>query len=401
MEKFKKYGIILTPQNTIFENINYINDELWRAFRNFYILCISTKGLVEYFDRPLPDDLINASYNYFQEIKNTPAGNIPDIGAMCDYYFENYTPIWNLSNQRNKALLYEVFDMTRIWEKGNSFALHKGTLFYFWATTDLIHGDYDEGIILMHKALEEDRRKSGGSRMPDTPAHDFVSMNEKLGAYLQPITQDMVDFIKRRLDKYNNERGGQLKYQDLRLKFLDSKETKFEDIKFYFCYTILRWRRLRKIDKQRNIADNQMAPLIISGLIADLLLIIDSLLKIVLSSVYKKSKKDGKIYFSDHLYEIAKINNWTNKNTFSEYQKYFGININDELNDDFASSIQNLLDSKIGNQQVKRLESDFWLCYGLRNYSAHTIASQKLLWDKFTVILQSILNVFYHTIENL
>jgi len=401
MEKYQKYGMILTPQNFIFENINYLNDELWQAFRNFYILCLTTKGLVEYFNRPLPDELINASYKYFETIKNIPAGNTPDIGAMADFYFENYTPIWNLSNQRNKALLYEAFDITRKWEKNNSFAIHKGTLFYFWATTDLIHGDYDEGIILMHKALDEDRRKSGGSRMPDTPAYNFVSMNEKPGAYLQPITQDMVDFIKRRLDKYKNEAAGQLQYQDLRSKFLDSKEQKFEDLKFYFCYTILKWRRLRKINKQRNIADDQMAPLIITGLIADLLLIIDGILKIALSSVYNKSKRGRKIYFSDHLFEIAKRKKWTNKNTFSEYQNGIGVKINEELNNDFANAIQNFLNSKIGTQKVTKLESDFWLCYGLRNYSAHTIASQKLLWVKFIDILQSVLNVFYLAIENL
>lgn len=383
----------------VIESVNYINDDLWQAFQNFYALCISTRGLVEYYNRNLPTDLVIASHNFFQELKKVPGNSTPDVGKMADCYFENFTPIWNLSGQRNKALMYVVFDMVRRWEKQNDFFIHKGTLFYFWATTDIIHGDYDEGIILMHKALEEDRRKSGGVRSPDTPAHDFVSLNEKMGAYLQPITQDMVDFIKRRLNRYNKEVGDQLQYAKLRSNFLDSTDVKFEDLKFYFSYTILKWRRLGKIYKQRNIADIKMAPLIITGLISDLLLVIDGIYKIAFESRYQSN--NGNIHFSNHLFEVAKKYSWTQTANFGSYMNEKGKNINNEIKSNFNTTVKELLDSKIGLTKIDKIEADFWLCYGLRNFSAHTIESQKFIWDEFTEILQSLLNVFYLGVKNL
>ena len=388
--------------NLTLEDINYINDELWQSFENFYSFCITTDGLAENYNQPLPTDLISASLSFFEELKNSPENCLPDIGTRADCYFQNFTPIWNLSNKKNKTLMLTVSDMVQNWEKEHNFLLHKGTLFYFWATTDIFNGNYDEGMIIMHKTLGEDRRKDGFSRSPNTPAYYFITIKEGENAYLKQITLTMAEFIKKRLEEYN-KRGGNLQYDQFKSKFLDSKDNVCEDLKFYFCFVILRLKQLRIIQKHRNIADDQMAPLIFTGVISDLLLIIDGIFKIALSTTYTQPTYKKRIYFSDHLFETAKSKGWTTKTKSLDYEQEkgscTGITIETELKNNFDKTIQELINSKILTKPTPKLEADFWLSCGLRNYSAHTISSQKILWENFCEILQSVFNILFLGIE--
>lgn len=372
MQKFQPYSLVLEPNALVFENVNYLGDDLWAAFKNFYLFCLSNRHLVEYYNQPLPQDLVRASHQYFHAIK---AGSEDiDQGAMADKYFENFTPIWNSSGQRNKNLWYVVLKMVREWEEQNNFELHKGTPFYFWATTDILHGDYDEGFILMHKALDEDRRKSGGAAL-NTPGYGFVAMNENQAAYLQRLTANMADFVKRRLEKYN-ERGGKLNYEDFRKKFLDTPDRKFEELKFFFTYATLRWIRLRQIHKERNIADDKMAPLIFTGVISDLLLVWENLLRIW-SGDTKGMLKDWIRPFTKKL-GVRDIDLRT---------------VNKDRDNDFSAWLSGNLN--------KTVREDIIIGYGLRNFSAHTLESQKVLWEEFTDVLQSVMNCLFVVIEKL
>ena len=69
----------VNTSNFIIKDVNYINDELWQAFNNFYLLCTITKGLVDYYNQQLPSDLVSASLEFFNELKNTPNNCTPDM----------------------------------------------------------------------------------------------------------------------------------------------------------------------------------------------------------------------------------------------------------------------------------------------------------------------------------
>jgi len=400
MDRFRKERILNDSRKNIAIDAHYLSDELWTSFRNFYQFCLDNPQLIEYYNVNLPEELILASYKFFEEIKNLPHNSEIDAGFYADCYFENFTSIWIASGQRNKMLFYVVFNMVRSWEKRNNRLLHKGTLFYFWAATDIIHGDYDEGIILMHKALEEDRRKDQQKRTPDTPAYYFISMNNEKDSYLKFIIDPMVEFLKRRLEKYNSVNNTKLDYETLRNKFLSSTDELFEDSIFFFSFIILKWWRLRLIHKQRDIAEDKMAPLIITGVISDTLLIIDELFKKGFKDIYQSMNRQ--INFSDHLFEIAKLLSWTTERDFSMYQKkLIGTKFNDEITNNFEKTVEDLTNQKFKSKQIINLEADFWLCYGLRNFSAHSIKSQKILWVKYTDILQSLMNVLFLAIEKM
>ena len=63
------------------------------------------------------------------------------------------------------------------WEHYNPGRLvHKGTALYFWGVTALRRGDLDRGYLLMHQALEEDKR-NWGVITPTKPAFALVSLD--------------------------------------------------------------------------------------------------------------------------------------------------------------------------------------------------------------------------------
>ncbi|MCL5094055.1 MAG: hypothetical protein M1355_02910 [Patescibacteria group bacterium] len=391
-EKFQKYDLSLSKLTI--GGLNYLQDTLEAALEDFFLYLEKNPALINYYDQQLSDQLKIASYEYFREIKETSETASPNKGQMADLYFENFTPIWDLSDKRNKNLFFVLYKMVEKWEEENNFLLHKGTLFYFWAVTDIVHGDYAEGFIMMHKALEEDIKLANGV-IPNSPAHKFISINSEPGAYLDRLTLNIKDFLERRLKKYQLSTEGKLTYDLLQKKILNSSSPEYLEIKFFFSYITLRWIRLRLIHKER-VADKTMSPLILTGVIFDLLLISDALLKIAYQKDYLKKKN---VYFSNHLLITAQKQGWTKEKDFSKYIKNYGVDINSEIKNNFEGIIKSLLAGEFLGKKITRLEADFLLSYCLRNYYAHTIKSQEILWKEFTSVLQSILDVIFFAVE--
>ena len=82
---------------------------------------------------------------------------------------------------------------------------------------------------------------------------------------------------------------------------------------------------------------------------------------------------------------MAKVEGWQTPNI---------PDINKQCDEDFENWVDTCL-----NQNT--LFGDFSLSYGLRNFAFHTIKSQQKLWQDYTKILQSVLNCFFKSIENL
>lgn len=399
MEKFERYDLSI-PSLQI-QNMNYLGDDIWVVFRNLYIFCLHNQSLINDFTADFSQELVRESYKYFDEIKKRRGKLHVKKWEMADKYFENFTPLWNLSLRRNKNLWIKVWQMTDKWEQRNEYKLHKGTLFYFWATTALLHGDYDEGMILMHQALNEDRRKDPRkSRSPDTPGYAFVSMDEKPCPYMRDLTQAMVDFVKRRLSRYK----GNLDYKALRTKFLDSFDPKFEDIKYLFSYSILRLMKLRSIHKARRLADKQMSSLIFLNALGGLILVIDELFKIAFKT--QKSK-----HFRTHVYFYLKSKGAISEKSPNAYLKRLSSSkLSEKFAEEFIQNKPNTFKQFLSgnfkdekNNKVSETECQLLLCYCLRNFSAHNIKGVEIFWEPevFTDLLQGVFSVFFMTIEEL
>jgi hypothetical protein len=85
----------------------------------------------------------------------------------CDNFFENFRPVWKpLLDAQDYAAAERVWELALqpaiTWEQSNPGRLvHKGTALYLWGVTALRRGDLDRGCLLIHQALEEDKRNWG------------------------------------------------------------------------------------------------------------------------------------------------------------------------------------------------------------------------------------------------
>jgi hypothetical protein len=317
---------------------------------------------------------------------------------VCDAYFNNFTGI----TQRLMVELHQygaasavwrkVLEFVNAWEHQNpSKRLHKGTPYYFWSVAAALQEDIDTAMMAMHNALEEDKENLQDFR--SAPAYYFLTVNEAEGAqYFKVFVDAMAAFIKTRLDAYRGDRKGAIDYQRFRGKFLDSADADMEDLKYFFVYAVLRLWRLAAL-REAGVGDDRMAPLIFTSSLMPLLLVADNLC----------SRWSGKTYMSDHAYELAKKRGSVAPSTTAKQYKD-DLDIDGRRNSDFARWLQDLKTGQYSTKSgrsVSGLEADFAMAWGLRNFSAHTVRSQDVLWESYADVLQSVFNSVFLAVEML
>lgn len=364
-----------------------LSPELDAAFSHLYRTCGSERLLIEDFNRPLPDDLAVATNAVLDSLKNVP---VERASLSAERLFDNFVPLWRLSQKRNRNLWSAVLTAITAWERNTGKSVYKGPLFYHWGESHIRYGDSDKGFILMHRAQEEDRKRRGAN--PDTPAHWFLSLDDGKASDLQPLTADMVTFVRTRLQAYYNDRKGELSYEELRLKFLDAVDDQLTDLQLFFAYTTFKLIKLRVLHKLGDIADGQMAPLVFTTVLSNFLLVVDRMFKI---SLYGNRAKMN-VSFLDHLVTLKGL-------SYHAGERYRHAIGNSRLYDDnFEVMLGSLLDGTYRDTHglaPEPLERDVLVAYRLRNYSAHSVKSQKYLWDRFPEVTQALFNALFLGIE--
>jgi hypothetical protein len=313
--------------------------------------------------------------------------------VLSDSCFGNFTPITEklIANRQYRyafELWYKIINFVKDWENSGSETLHKGTPYYFSAVSAILSGDFDSALISMHLALEED--KVNHKNYKETPAYCFLTLNDqKPNQYFKPFVDGMIGFLRDRLDGQGNEqgrykghyqakRGGTLTYEQLRQKFLDDGG-KSEELKFFFAYSIIKIRHLR-INQVLNRDEKIVAPVIFSHSLGPFLIMIEMLLKI---KYPEQINYQGPWDFGNVFQKLASNEGWKIDSLKS---------INDFRDQNFSVWVDGCLDKR-------SLVGDFTLAYGLRNFTFHQVESQQKLWERFTDVLQSVLNCFFRTIE--
>lgn len=310
-----------------------------------------------------------------------------------DKFFNNFTIIWQhfLSLRRfDKAeeLWNLTLDIAYEWEKVNQgFRIHKGTPYYFWGVTCILNNELDKGFLLMHQALEEDK-KTHSTLIPLTPAYHFVTLNptEPLQFFRAKVIE-IANFIETQLGTYRSKRGGNLTFADFQSKFL--RDPNLQEAVFDFVFTTFRLKKLL-VEIDQKLTQNVFSSLLQANVIFDLCLIVDAIIR-------NKNPDPDKWRFIDQLAFLS------SQSSLSLDTKKLG-ELNKDFDSDFSNALQKLLNSnyKFGDgSSLQQIEEDLGITYGFRNFGAHRIEAQPIIYEKFEEISQRIVNALFFSIEKL
>jgi len=307
-----------------------------------------------------------------------------------DGFFNNFTIIWQyfLNHGRFKSaenLWSFALEIAYEWgKKHQSKRIHKGTPYYFWGVTCILNGDLEKGFLLMHQALEEDKT-SHQTNTPKTPAYSFVTLDyEKQDQFFRPKVIEIARFIDEKLEAYRLSRCGTLTLQDFKLKFLEST---LHEVVFHFVFTTFRLKKLLTEVEQR-LTQNIFSSLLQTDVIFDICLIVDNILK---------QKNPSRWKFFEHLKFLSSR---SSLNLNEQRLKELG----NAFKTDFSNTLQKLLSSQYHYQDgtaPSHVEEDLAITYGFRNFGAHKIENQPVIYQNFNEITQRILNALCFSIEKL
>jgi len=308
-----------------------------------------------------------------------------------DGFFNNFTIIWrfflNQGRFKNAEHLWDLsLNIAYEWEnKNQNKRIHKGTPYYFWGVTCILNGDLEKGFLLMHQALGEDKRKHQ-TNTPKTPAYSFVTLDyEKQDQFFRPKVVEIAKFVDEKLNIYRSSRGGTLTLPDFKSKFLE--ESALQEVVFYFIFELFRLKKLLAEIDQR-LTQNVFSSLLQANTIFTLCLIIDNVFK---------QKNPSQWKFSDYLKFLSSKSSLNfNDPKIRE--------LNSAFNNDFSNMLQNLLSSQYQFQDgttPQPIEEDLAITYGFRNFGAHKVEGQPVVYQNFDEISRRILNALFFSVEKL
>jgi lipopolysaccharide biosynthesis regulator YciM len=139
-------------------------------------------------------------------------------------------PLWQFLLQQGSYFyaeqLWEIaVSVSKKWEEqqNQNRKIHKGAGYYFWAATCILKEDLEKGFLLMHEALEEDRKNVNRINIQSTPAYSFVILDyEQQNQFFRKKVLEMAKFIEQKLNNYQTSRNGKLTMAEFKVKFLQN-----------------------------------------------------------------------------------------------------------------------------------------------------------------------------------
>ena len=123
-----------------------------------------------------------------------------------DEYFQNFTVIWKALLQEHRHKVAEqlwnfALKISYEWEEKNSpKRIHKGTAYYFAGVTLILARYLENGFLLMHQALEEDKLTHSTDVPVGSPAFSFVTLDfDKQNQYFRSKVLEIAEFLEKKI----------------------------------------------------------------------------------------------------------------------------------------------------------------------------------------------------------
>lgn len=290
-----------------------------------------------------------------------------------------------------ERLWHDVLQISDDWEKAQHKLVHKGTTYYCWAVTSILASDLEKGFLLMHQALEEDKRTFGAAASK-CPAHAFVVLDfaNQNQLFLVKV-QEVSFFLEKRLNEYHSARGGGMRLNEFKSKFLEDPD--MEEIVFYFVFQAFRLSKFLGLSLM--VTPGAFATELEASILFGLCLTIDNFL----SKKNPSKKNRPKKKLSDHLSQFLSAN----KKLLNLTSDRIG-ELNKRSDRNLDQTVLEILESRFffkDGSTLSQIEEDFGILYGLRNFGAHKIEDQPILHQHFEEITQRLFNTLFFLTEKL
>jgi hypothetical protein len=311
-----------------------------------------------------------------------------------DKYFNNFTPLWNLLLSQGSFFYAEQLwqisiETAKKWDKrqNQNKKIHKGAPFYFWGVTCILKEDLEKGFLLMHQALEEDKKNINLNQLKDTPAYSFVTLNyEQQHQYFRNKVLEIAQFVEQKLNVYQISRSGNLNMSRFKTKFLQNPNL-IEQV-FMFVFELFHVKKLLSENRQE-LTQNVYGSMLMVQSIFTFTLLVDNIIK------YKYNNQDPyKQQFLDLLVFLSgKVNLQLDKSKLVE--------VNGMFTNNFHRTLDNLINSRqvFKTAKLQTIEEDIAISYGFRNSAAHKIKDRPYIHENFNKIIDRIFNVFFLAVQ--
>lgn len=306
-----------------------------------------------------------------------------------DDFFNQFTPIWiDLLKKSRFAEAEEIWQIalsvSQKWEKSKS-RVHKGTPYYFLGVTQILNNNLEDGFLSIHQALEEDKI-THNTLTPSRPAYFFTTLDyNQSDQFFKTKVIDISQYLANRIHDYQKDRSGTLTLEELKERFLENTDLR-EEV-FLFVYSIFRLQKILENTDQKLLC-NELSAILHGKLFFDLGLVIEKAIE------YKNpdSLTNPKLMFSHE------INFLMDEGLLSMTK-----NQRDKINSDFKNFEQTLKEILTNKYSISipKIEEDIMIAYRIRNFAAHKIEKQSILYKENKDIGQRLFNALFYIIEKL
>jgi len=351
-----------------------------------------------------PTLLSDAAYKGLQPIFNEFFDrhvNEKDPGRFHDDLFSALGPLSNhllgKSDYRAAQGIWNIpLNWALEWEVANAGKrIHKGVPLFAFGNIAIHMGELSKGFLLLHAALDEDRRKHGGAGDPYTPALIVVTLDTSgtTDTGLVKLLQPAIEELEKHLQAYRDESGSALTLRDFQTKYTNLLLTR--EVAFIFTYALFQKIHLSQITSRFDFGKKFGAQLCTNCLF--------DLCQVVEESI--RMKGVGGLFFAQAT-QLANRFGWQvtvipGKNGTPNAELR---DINNQQNSNFDLCIQQFFDGTIkafGRPPVSVQERDLWLTYAIRNSSAHTLESKLVVHGYIESIFAAIAKTLFKVVDAL
>lgn len=316
--------------------------------------------------------------------------------ASHDEFFGAFTPIWlDLIQRRHYVKAIRLWNfavgLALDWQSRNKpNRIHKGTPYYFLGVTAILNNELENGFLAFHQAMKEDLTLSGG-KTPQTPAFWFITLDSTRERQFFKLKVDQIaQYLSERLDEYSTNRGGSLGLAGFRRRFLRLR--KYREEVFFFVYLLFKLRKL-VVETSITYKKNIFSSILHSKILFDLCLISDKVIenKNPDRNTRRLSFRDEMLFLSSSTIPLLSFT----QNDIST--------INRDFDQNFGNTMYDMLLGRyhLLGRSLSNIENDFAITYGMRNFGAHKIQNQPVLYHRMPELAQNILSTIFFTVEKL